>query len=183
MARDPSKASNAMKLYVDYVSHAPEVDKDANNPYRGRFKVAVRCNNIEEFGLPSFITSYNAKPVLIRNTGDLVRGDGYVEMDINIHKFASLPKKALKMMLNQFPGMSISAGMCIESRNDGEMPETLFGCVDLNRPAIQWPDFNTLFAHRVAEMNPQTKEETQAAAAAEDNIFADVGSMQTKSGL
>jgi hypothetical protein len=42
-------------------------------PWRARFKVTMRCQNIDEFGLPSFITSYNAKPVLIRNTGTLVR--------------------------------------------------------------------------------------------------------------
>jgi hypothetical protein len=38
-----------------------------------RFKVVVSCSNIDQFGFPSFITSYNAKPVLIRNTGTLIR--------------------------------------------------------------------------------------------------------------
>ena len=41
--------------------------------WMGRFKVTIRCENIEEFGLPSFITAYNAKPILIRNTGILYR--------------------------------------------------------------------------------------------------------------
>lgn len=43
------------------------------NPWAGRFKIILRCEDIEQFGLPSFITAYNSKPVLIRNTGTLVR--------------------------------------------------------------------------------------------------------------
>lgn len=31
------------------------------------------CSNLDSFGLPSFISSYNAKPVLIRQTGTLIR--------------------------------------------------------------------------------------------------------------
>ena len=57
----------------------------------------MRCQNIDEFGLPSFITAYNAKPVLIRNTGTLIRGTNYIEMDINVHRFASVPKQALQV--------------------------------------------------------------------------------------
>jgi hypothetical protein len=39
----------------------------------GRFKIILRCEDIESFGLPSFITAYNSKPVLIKSTGTLVR--------------------------------------------------------------------------------------------------------------
>ncbi len=100
-----------------------------------------RCNNIEQFGLPSFITSYNAKPLLIKTTGMLYKNENSIEMDINIHKFASMPKKALETMFSRFPMMSLSFGFCIESRHDEEMPETLFGCVDLNCPSIVWDYF------------------------------------------
>ena len=47
----------------------PPVETASFAKWKGRFKVILNCNNIDEFGLPSFITSYNAKPVLIRNTG------------------------------------------------------------------------------------------------------------------
>jgi hypothetical protein len=43
------------------------------NPWIGRFKIILRCEEMERFGLPSFITSYNSKPVLIRSTGTLMR--------------------------------------------------------------------------------------------------------------
>ena len=29
------------------------------------------------------------------------RGDGYIEMDINVHRFASVPKKALQILMRR----------------------------------------------------------------------------------
>jgi len=129
---------NALKLLQRYMQEAPTqydaVGASEKNPWNGRFKVTVRLENIEDFGLPSFITGYNAKPVLIRNTGTLRRGTGYVEMDINVHKFSSLPKQALATMFDRFDRMFISVGFCLESLTDEEMPETLLGSVTLLRP-------------------------------------------------
>lgn len=132
-----------VKLFAEFCMKAPELDSDPYSPWRGRFKVAVRCENIDQFGLPAFITSYNSKPVLIRTTGSLIRGDNFIEMDINIHKFASAPKKALQIMMNSFDKMHISIGFCIESKEEYEMPETLMGCATIHCPsyakAPTWP--------------------------------------------
>ena len=89
--------SPALKLFVDFCQNAPEAynppestsstttptkmsnisplggSKQKGNPWLGRFKLAVRCENINEFGLPGFIKSYNAKPLLIVQSGHLVR--------------------------------------------------------------------------------------------------------------
>ena len=56
-----------------------------------------------QFGLPSFITSYNAKPVLLRNTSTFLNNldANYAEVDVNVHQFSSLPKKALSILLSQ----------------------------------------------------------------------------------
>jgi len=134
--RDLSTADNAVKLFVDYCRNAPEQESNSKSPYRGKFKVTLRCENIDEFGLPSFITGYNAKPVLIKNTGTMLRSacGSYLEFDINVHRFASLPKKALQTLLSRFERMNISTAFCIESREDDELPETLFGCGSINRP-------------------------------------------------
>jgi len=135
-------APPAVRLFHEYCTKGPEADHDPNSPYRSRFKITVRCDNIEEFGLPSFITSYNAKPVLIRNTGNLLRGEGYVEMDINVHRFASVPKKALATLISRFDKMFVKMGFCVESREDNEMPETLFGCAALNKMSVDAPKWN-----------------------------------------
>ena len=55
-------------------------------------------------------------------------------MDINVHKFASLPKRALESMFNRFDKMVFSAAFCVESRTDEEMPEALFGAAQINFP-------------------------------------------------
>mmetsp|Transcript_31776 Transcript_31776/g.53595 ORF Transcript_31776/g.53595 Transcript_31776/m.53595 type:complete len:401 (+) Transcript_31776:213-1415(+) len=163
--RDLASAPPAVQLFARFVTEAPECfarssntagakesasSSSHKNPWVGRFKICLRCEQIEKFGLPSFITSYNSKPVLIRNTGTLLRDavphrNHYVEMDINIHRFASVPKRALEVMFHRFDQMVISMGFCIESREDAEMPEALFGAVQVNFPshktAAQWtPD-------------------------------------------
>jgi len=58
-------------------------------------------------------------------------------MDINVHKFASLPKRALESMFSRFDKMVFSAGFCIESRADEEMPENVFGAAQINSPVHQ----------------------------------------------
>ena len=65
-----------------------------------------------------------------------------MEMDINVHRFGSVPKKALEVLFNRFDQMVISMGFCIESREENEMPEILFGTATLHRPthtmAYKW---------------------------------------------
>ena len=85
-----STAPPAVRLFAQFCMEAPECFQRMNiscsssggvpsnaalaaNPWVGRFKVILRCEEIEKFGLPSFITSYNSKPVLIRSTGTLLR--------------------------------------------------------------------------------------------------------------
>ncbi len=127
-------ASPAVKLLAGYCKNAPSEQNNSRSTWFGRFKLIIKCENIDEFGLPSFITSYNGKPVLIRNTGNVMTRDNYAEMDINVHRFSSLPKKGLSTMMGRFDKMDISTAFCIESREDDEMPEVILGCARLHRP-------------------------------------------------
>lgn len=140
-------ASNAVKLFAKYYREAPDSYKMSNSTWHGRFKLMSRCENIDEFGLPSFITSYNAKPCLIRNTLMMYHGEtdhSYLEIDVNVHEFGSLPKKALGILMDKFAGMRVSTGFCIESREDEEMPETLLGLSTTYKPdykaAVHWDE-------------------------------------------
>ena len=74
--KDPSTATPGARLYSEFCSQAPEANihsSSSSSPWKSRFKLAMRCQNIEQFGLPSFISAYNGQPVLIRNTGVLIR--------------------------------------------------------------------------------------------------------------
>jgi hypothetical protein len=70
---NPDAIPPALLLLQKYCNEAPIAFQKHGlshaNPWPGRFKVSVRVENIEKYGLPSFITQYNAKPVLIRSTG------------------------------------------------------------------------------------------------------------------
>jgi len=138
--KDLTTATPAARLFADYCMNAPELINDNRSEYKGKFKICVRCENIEEFGLPSFISQWNSKPALIKQTGSLIRGSNYIEMDINGHKFNSIAKGALLSLMPSFDRMVISASFCIESRKDDEMPETIFGLATWNKPdLIQTP--------------------------------------------
>lgn len=154
--KDIEKASPAVKLLVAWCKEAPAEYTNSSSTWHGRFKLVTRCENIDEFGLPSFITSYNAKPILIRNTStmysspSLEASEGkkgrcsYLEVDLNVHKFGSVPKKALATMIDKFSSMRVSSGFCIESRSDEEMPETMLGVSTTYKPdhskAMQWEE-------------------------------------------
>jgi hypothetical protein len=73
--RNIETAPPALKLLRRYLTEAPAAFEkhgvSSKNDWVGRFKVIARIENIDVFNLPAFITAYNAKPVLIRTTGDL----------------------------------------------------------------------------------------------------------------
>lgn len=91
--KDLSTASPAVKLFAEWCEKAP---KDPQ--WRGRFKVINSCTNLEELGMPKIIVDYNAKPVLIRRTGTIFSGQGYMEMNIHVHKFATMAKSSIHLI-------------------------------------------------------------------------------------
>ena len=137
-AKDLSTAPPSVALLAQYCNEAPEMDKDLNSEWRGRFKAIIRCENIEIFNFPPLITGYNSKPVLIKQTGTLTRGENnsYVIMDINGHRFNNFSKGALQQIMKSFDDIISSFAFCIESRTDEEMPECIFGCATIHKPSL-----------------------------------------------
>jgi len=138
----------ASGLFQRFCQGAPDSETDSCAAWKGRFKVIVSIKDIELYGLPSFIANYNGKPVLIRSTGKVYRGEDYVEQDINCHAFGSVARKALGVLANKFPSMKFNIGFIIESRSDDEMPECLLGCGSLNQPnkevSAHWSMFSPM---------------------------------------
>jgi len=81
-------------------------------------QVINSCLNLEELGMPQVVMSYNAKPVLIRRTGTLFRGVGLLEMDIHVHKFASLAKRSIHLISSKCGLMYMQIGFVIEVCDD-----------------------------------------------------------------
>jgi hypothetical protein len=86
----------AMKLLVEFLqSFAEDTDAAVRDKFKDRFKLITFCQNANDFNLSSFILSFNGKPVLLRNVLDFVVGDGYREVNINMHKFGNMAKQAM----------------------------------------------------------------------------------------
>eukprot|EP01033_Poteriospumella_lacustris_P010615 gene10615-7555_t len=134
--KDLSTASPAVKLWAEWCEKAQH---DA--AMRARFKVINMCSNMEQLGFSSVIVGYNGKPVLIRRTGSLFRGANYMEFDVHVHKFDTFAKQGIFQISSLCGNMHMQVGFVIEGRDDSELPETLFGCVAVNRPQEELADF------------------------------------------
>merc|ERR1712072_736822 len=98
----------------EYMKIAPEEnqqtgwskDDDGNkkSSYRWRWKFIGRGEN----GVPRALKGWNGKPALITQDGRLLRGDGYVEMDINIADWCLIARKALYTMFQTVPERKLS---------------------------------------------------------------------------
>lgn len=80
------------------------------------------------------IESYNGKPILIRKTGTIFRGENYLEKDIHVHKFANMAKQSIFVLSSRCSKLFMQIGFVIEGRENHELPETLFACVGINLP-------------------------------------------------
>ena len=134
--KDLSTASAAVKLFVKYCENA---EKDF--AWRSRLKMIGCCSNLEELGVPGAIATYNAKPVMIKKTGSIYRGESYLEVNINVHKWPTYVQKCIQFMYSQSTLMFLQVGFVIEGREDEDLPETLFGCVGVNRPDEEQAEF------------------------------------------
>jgi hypothetical protein len=61
------------------------------------------------------------------------RGNGYLELDVNIKKFGLLANKTLPLLLSRLHLMDLHIGICVESREEEEMPEGMMGCVRVHK--------------------------------------------------
>mmetsp|Transcript_77622 Transcript_77622/g.155486 ORF Transcript_77622/g.155486 Transcript_77622/m.155486 type:complete len:372 (-) Transcript_77622:105-1220(-) len=126
-----SERSNALKLLTEWCRVAPE-----DPAFRGRFKAMGFIDRIQDYGLPGVAARFNGKPILIKKTGSLFRGQvghaGMIEMDVNVHRFAYATRSCLIAMKEKFGSMVIKVGFTIEGREDDELPEVLLGCANIN---------------------------------------------------
>jgi len=120
--KDLQNAPPAVKLFVQWCKKS-ETDAE----FRGRFKAMAILDEIKKLGLPSFISGYNGKPVLINKSGRMKRHKNYIEMSVNVFLFHYVAKKSLNSLKPKFPTFVLNIGFTIEGRSDEELPEVLLG--------------------------------------------------------
>ena len=125
--------SAAVRLMMEYCAKAPPPGQSASGtetPYP--FKIIAMLENIEELGLPSHIARFNGKPALIRKSGTLHAGEGYLELAVDISKFSYFARRGLWSILDRIKNFSIHAAFVLEGTADDELPECILG-------AGRWP--------------------------------------------
>eukprot|EP00658_Telonema_sp_P-2_P015566 TRINITY_DN16001_c0_g1_i3.p1 TRINITY_DN16001_c0_g1~~TRINITY_DN16001_c0_g1_i3.p1 ORF type:complete len:377 (+),score=86.72 TRINITY_DN16001_c0_g1_i3:2-1132(+) len=125
------KALPAVRQLEEYMKIAPEEkgDGDKGSSYRWRWKFI----GLSHTGVPWALKRFNGKPALITQDGRLHRGDGYIEMDINIADWCMTARRALYLSLSTVPERVLSLAHVIEAREDEHMPEQTLCCMNLNR--------------------------------------------------
>lgn len=76
------------------------------------------------------------------------RGNGYLELDVNIKKFGLLANKTLPVLLARLHLMRLSIAICIESREEDELPEGILGCVGVHNLSASAKDVPMWFVKR-----------------------------------
>ena len=64
-------------------------------------------------------------------------GDGYLELDVNIKKFGLLANKTLPLLLSRLHCMDLHIGLCVESREEEEMPEGMLCSVRVHKVSAE----------------------------------------------
>lgn len=89
---------------------------------------------MDQLGIPQIISSYNATPVVIRKTGSIFKGAGYIEKNLHIHKFSNMARQSIHLLTSRFGLMNMKIGFLIEGVDDTELPEALFACIAITKP-------------------------------------------------
>eukprot|EP00574_Skeletonema_japonicum_P001282 CAMPEP_0201741172 /NCGR_PEP_ID=MMETSP0593-20130828/46676_1 /ASSEMBLY_ACC=CAM_ASM_000672 /TAXON_ID=267983 /ORGANISM="Skeletonema japonicum, Strain CCMP2506" /LENGTH=998 /DNA_ID=CAMNT_0048235501 /DNA_START=193 /DNA_END=3189 /DNA_ORIENTATION=+ len=117
---------NGVRLWEEYCIRAP-----SDPTFQARFKL-IPFANLEELGIPAYISKYNGKPVLIKRnqvTGFFTDYPSLNAMsfEISFHPFPYLFKQAMSYLKDYFDDAIGTFGFVIEGRNDDELPEVMIG--------------------------------------------------------
>lgn len=129
-------------LTLDFKSTSAKATTD-------RMKGLSRIINYKEvpdlsWAVSSALNSYNGKPFLARPQHSYWRGQGYIEIDVDIHQFCYAARNTLSGVLDKFPELICDSGLVIEAYGDEEQPEQVLCCTRIFRiqstTAAQWED-------------------------------------------
>ncbi len=126
--------SNAAQFYKAFAEAGLESTKTS---YKGRLKGIPKVLNLDDLDLGavvlSTLKSYNGTPFL---TGPVhqrwYQGANYLEVDVDVHEYCYMARKAANAALPSFPKMSLEMAFVIEARTDEELPEVCLGTVQFD---------------------------------------------------
>lgn len=140
-------ATPALGLARRFVHNGREAD---GSPTRDRLKLVARVANALEWTSAAplssaearLLASYNDKPLLTRPQHKFFHGPGYLEVDLDVHSYAFLARRALTSFLSRLSTVVFDNALVVEGRGraeDGELPEAVIACARVARVDFEVP--------------------------------------------
>jgi hypothetical protein len=164
---------------------------------RGALKLMGFGRNFGEVGAPSFVQSYNGKPVLLAGGGltagsrlgfgQIYRGANYLEVDIDVAAhFTYLSQRGICWALGLLDKLNIDIAFVIEGRCEEDLPECVLGCVSISKmAALSTIDEAAMFGAAFSSLERDAHEQakggetgTASASAAPDPVVEEAQQQQ-----
>ncbi|KAG2495058.1 hypothetical protein HYH03_006669 [Edaphochlamys debaryana] len=135
---DTGSNQKAVGLLKRFVTNGREAD---GTPTRDRLKFIPRVVNVDEWSRvgplsqteTKLLQTYNDKPVLTRPQHYFYTGPGYLEVDIDIHLYQFLARKAFSAYFSRLPTVIYENAFVIQGNTPDELPEQVLAAVRIYR--------------------------------------------------
>ncbi|CAD7696400.1 unnamed protein product [Ostreobium quekettii] len=137
---NPLQAENqgAVGLLRRFVHNGREENGDMT---RNRLKLIPKVINVEEWSAKAplsrteahLVGSYNSKPLLTRPQHTFHHGPGYMEIDVDVHAYAYLARRALQSFTARLHTLVFENAFVIQGNREEELPEMILGVARMHR--------------------------------------------------